>query len=241
MVCTAARKIQRGHCYVILALWLDTGKGLWTQTHSGPTITRITVGIVLPYRINILAGIMHLTTRTQHYSRVKMYPLRPSHRTELSSRNRTYHSSTLHKHMTPTNNHHPKRCRFRAALSYLTHSLPDYPVLSIFFLVGLHPFSHEDDTVVPVLVSGCFPLCLRAAATFVGSFCSHVSLRHRLFLPHRRYPCSTPGPRRGRKIPITPSEIEPATFLAVSVPTIKSRVRIKGYVNCVWRQHESRT
>jgi hypothetical protein len=100
-----------------------------------------------------------------------------------------YHSFTLHKYMARTINHHPERCRFRAVLSYATHSLSDDPVLSI-LLGGLHPFFHRVDTVVPVLVSGCLPFCLRAAATSVGSF----SPRHWLFLPHRRYTCSTSGP-----------------------------------------------
>jgi hypothetical protein len=67
------------------------------------------------------------------------------------------------------------------------------PILSI-LLGGRHPFFHRVDTVVPVMVGGCFPFCLRAAVPFVGTFCSHVSPRHRPFLLHRRYPCSTSGP-----------------------------------------------
>ena len=47
------------------------------------------------------------------------------------------------------------------------------PILSI-LLGGLHPFFHRVDTVVPVMVSGCFPFCLCAAAIFVGSFLSHL-------------------------------------------------------------------
>jgi hypothetical protein len=90
-----------------------------------------------------------------------------------------YHRFTIHKYMAPTNNHHLDRCRFWAVLSYATHSLSDDPVLSI-LLGGLHPFFHRVDNVVPVLVSGCFPFCLRAAATFVGSFCSHLLYRRDL-------------------------------------------------------------
>ena len=91
-----------------------------------------------------------------------------------------YHSFTIHSYMAPTNNHHLDRCRFWAFVSYATHSLSDDPVLSIFFLGVLNPFFHRTDTVVPVLVSGCFPFCLRAAATFVGSFCSHLLYRRDL-------------------------------------------------------------
>ena len=124
---------------MILALWLDINKGLRTQTHTGHTI--ITVGILPPYRTNILVGIIHLTTWKQHNSYVKTYPLRPSCRTELCSRNRIP-IPQLYITQVPRTwrlNNHPDLCRFRAVLSYATHSLSDEPVLSI-LLGGLHPF-----------------------------------------------------------------------------------------------------
>jgi len=49
-------------------------------------------------------------------------------------------------------------------LRRLTHSLSDDPVLSIFFLDGLCSYFHVIDTVVIVLVSDCFPFCLRVDA-----------------------------------------------------------------------------
>jgi len=50
-----------------------------------------------------------------------------------------------------------------------------------------------------------------------------------------------PGRLSLRRIPITPSGIETATFLAVSVPIIKSNVRIKGYVSRVRKLGANRT
>jgi hypothetical protein len=50
-----------------------------------------------------------------------------------------------------------------------------------------------------------------------------------------------PGRLRLRRIPITPTGIKPTTFLAVSVPIIKSSVRIKGYVSRVRRLGANRT
>ena len=107
------------------------------------------------------------------------YPWRPSYRTELCSRNRTPIPQLYITQVLRTwriKNHHPELRKFRAVLSCATHSLSDDPVLSI-LLGGLHPFFHRVDTVVPVLVSGCFPFCSRAAPTFVGSFCSHLLYR----------------------------------------------------------------
>jgi len=55
-------------------------------------------------------------------------------------------------------------------LSHVTSSLSGDPVQPIFFLGSLYPLFHGVDTVVLVLVSGCFPFCLRLGANFVGSF-----------------------------------------------------------------------
>jgi hypothetical protein len=53
-------------------------------------------------------------------------------------------------------------------LSSATHLLSDGPV--VFFLGGLYLFFHEVDTLVLVLVSGCFPVLLCVEANFVGIF-----------------------------------------------------------------------
>jgi hypothetical protein len=55
-----------------------------------------------------------------------------------------------------------KRCRFLAlspVLCWLTHSLSDDPVLSIFFSGGLCSYFHVVDTVVLVSVSDFFLFC----------------------------------------------------------------------------------
>jgi hypothetical protein len=72
-------------------------------------------------------------------------------------------------------------------LSYVTYSLSDVPVLSI-FLDGLCPLFQWVETVVLVLVSVCFPLYLRVEANFFGSFWSHP-----LYFPSSRLV----SPRRG--------------------------------------------
>lgn len=45
--------------------------------------------------------------------------------------------------------HHHHHARYRLSAE---------PILSIFFLGGLYPFSHRADNVLPFLVSGCFAL-----------------------------------------------------------------------------------
>ena len=57
---------------------------------------------------------------------------------------------------------------------YLTQSLSDNPVLSIFFLGDIYCLFHAVDTVVLFWVSGFFPLCLHVQANIVGSFWSHM-------------------------------------------------------------------
>lgn len=64
--------------------------------------------------------------------------------------------------------HRNERCRFRAVSSVpCNSSLADDSVLSVFVLGGLRPVFHGVDTVVIVLVSVYFTVCLRAEANFV--------------------------------------------------------------------------
>ena len=67
-------------------------------------------------------------------------------------------------------------------LYYTTHLLSDDPVLSIFFLGGPYLFFHTVGTVVLVLVSGCFPFCLRVEATFIDSIWRNLLSWFGLFL-----------------------------------------------------------
>ena len=56
-------------------------------------------------------------------------------------------------------------------LSYVIYSLSYVPLLTI--LDGLCPLFHGVETVVLVLVSGCFPLYLRVEVNLFSSFWSH--------------------------------------------------------------------
>jgi len=57
-----------------------------------------------------------------------------------------------------------------AVLYYVTHSFSDDRVPSIFLLGGPYLIFHTVGNVVLVLVSGCFPSCLRDGGYFVGVF-----------------------------------------------------------------------